>query len=482
MCSSDLSPRVGFNWDVRGDQKTQVRGGTGVFTGAPLYVWVSNQLGNTGVLQGSVTEDFPTARPFSPDVNRYKPATVTGAPAASYELNVTDNDFKFPQVLRNNIAVDRRLPWGLTGTGEFIYNKDVNGIYYINANLPAPQSAFTGVDNRPRWVGPSCTAPGPCVNRLNNAAGNQVTAAYVMKNQSVGSSWNISGSLSKSFYHGLSLKGAYSYGDAHNTIDPGSTASSTFNLNEHSADPYNPGLGRSYSAQGNRAFVQASYNRSYFGFGATTISAFWEMREPLNGSGGGLSPNGSYVFAGDANGDGGSGNDLIYIPRNTSEMNFVAFTAGPNTFSPEQQAAAFEAYINQDKYLSKHRGEYAKRGEVWDPLMKRMDLSITQDVFHNIAGQRNAGQFRIDITNFGNLLNHNWGVSQRFTVPITQAYGAQILTNPAADAQGRLSYRMATVNNQLVTKSFQTQTETNTSIQTGSDVYQFMLSFRYSFN
>jgi hypothetical protein len=206
------------------------------------------------------------------------------------------------------------------------------------------------------------------------------------------------------------------------------------------------------------------------------------MREPLIGAGGGLSPNGSYVFAGDANGDGGSGNDLIYIPKDTSEMNFVAFTAGPNTFSPAQQAAAFEAYINQDKYLSKHRGEYAERGGVWYPLMKRMDLSITQDVFHNIAGKRNAGQFRIDFTNFGNLLNHNWGVSQRFVVPITQAYGAQILSNPAADAQGRLSYRMAVVNNQLVTKSFQTQTETNTGIQTGTDVYQFLLSFRYSFN
>jgi hypothetical protein len=478
------SPRVGFNWDVAKDQRTQVRGGTGVFTGPPLYVWVSNQLGNTGVLQGSLLEDNPTTRPFTPDVTRYKPASVTGAPAASYELDVTDNNFKFPQVWRNNVAVDRRLPWQLTGTAEFIYNKDVNGIYYINANLPPAQSAFTGVDARPRWVGPSCSAPtpGPCVNRLNNAAGNQVTAAYVMKNQNVGDSWNLSWTLARAPYHGLSAKGAYSYGDAHNTIDPGSTAGSTFNLNEHHGDPNNPGLGRSYSAQGHRVFVQTSYSRSYFGFGATSISAFWEMREPLIGAGGGLSPNGSYVFAGDANGDGGSGNDLIYIPRNTSEMNFVTFTQGGVTFSGEQQAAAFEAYINQDKYLKKHRGEYAERGGVWYPLQKRMDLSITQDVFRNIAGKRNAGQFRIDFTNFGNFLNHNWGVSQRFIVPITQAYGAQLLTNPAADAQGRLSYRMAVVNNQLVTKSFQTQTETNTAIQTGTDVYQFMLSFRYSFN
>ena len=271
------------------------------------------------------------------------------------------------------------------------------------------------------------------------------------------------------------MRGAYSYGDAHNTIDPGSTANSSFNLNEHKGDPNNPGVGRSQSAQGHRVFLQTSYSHSYFGFGATSISAFWEAKSALIGAGGGLSTNASYVFAGDMNGDGGSGNDLIYIPKNTSEMNFVPFTAGTTTFSADAQAAAFEAYINQDKYLSKHRGEYAERGGVWNPFVKRMDLSITQDVFHNIAGKRNAGQFRIDFTNVGNLLNHNWGVSQRLIAPITQAYGAQILTNPAVDAQGRVSYRMAVANGQLLTKSFQTASGL-------SDVYQFMLSFRYSFN
>ena len=92
---------------------------------------------------------------------------MTGAPAASYELNVTDNDFRFPQVWRSNLAVDRRLPGGVTGTAEFIYNRDVNGIYYINANLPAAQTAYVGADTRPRWP----------VTRINNAAGNQVTSA-----------------------------------------------------------------------------------------------------------------------------------------------------------------------------------------------------------------------------------------------------------------------------------------------------------------
>ena len=96
-------------------------------------------------------------------------------------------------------------------------------------------------------------------------------------------------------------------------------------------------------------------------------------------------------------------------------------------------------------------------------------------MFHNIVGQRNAGQIRVDFTNFGNMLNHNWGVSQRLVVPTTQGNGAGLLTNAAVDAQGRVNYRLAVANNQLVTKSFQY----NTNL---ADVYQFLLSFRYSFN
>ena len=137
-----------------------MRLGTGLFTGPPLYVWISNQLGNTGVLIGEVLVDNTTAFPFNTNPDKYKPANVTGAGANSFELNVTDPDFKFPQVWRTNLAVDHRLPGGVTGTVEFLYNKDVNGMYYINANLPAAQTTFSGVDARPRWT----------ANRINNTA------------------------------------------------------------------------------------------------------------------------------------------------------------------------------------------------------------------------------------------------------------------------------------------------------------------------
>jgi outer membrane receptor protein involved in Fe transport len=455
------SPRVGVNWDVKGDKTMQVRGGTGVFTGRPAYVWISNQIGNTGVLTGFEQLDNITSRPFSPNVDKYKPATVTGAPAVSVDLAVTDPNFSFPQVWRSNIAVDQRLPWGFTGTAEYLYNKDVNGVYYINANLPATQSSFVGADNRPRWVGTSCSTPtvGGCVTRINNTAGNVITNAIVLKNQNVGRSWNFAATLAREMRAGLAIKGVYSYGTARNTIDPGSIASGSFTGNPQRGDPNNPGLGYSGNSAGHRVFVLASYTREYFNFGATTVSVFWEARTIGNTS---------YLFSGDLNGDTATNNDLIYVPKDQSEMNFAAFTVGTRAYTAADQAAAFDAYISQDKYLSTRRGQYAERGAVFLPFVKRIDLSVTQDLFTKIRGTRNAFQFRLDIANFGNMLNHDWGVSQRV---IRNA----ILTNPAADALGRATYRMVLVNGEFPTKSYE-------STVFSSDVYSFMISLRYTFN
>ena len=290
----------------------------------------------------------------------------------------------------------------------------------------------------------------------------------------VGRSWVASGSLSKALSSGLSLKGAYSYGRSRNTVDAGSTASGTWTTIANVTGPNNPGLGLSQNSPGHRVFLNASYAKQYFGFGGTTFSAYWEARTNSVNFG----TNASYVFAGDMNGDSASNNDLIYIPKNTGDMNFVTFTAANGTvFTADQQAAAFEAYINQDPYLSKHRGGYAERNGLFLPLVKRMDLSITQEVFHGRTGRRHSGQFRLDITNFGNLINHNWGVGQRTAISSASSSLNLIplLTNATADAAGKVSYRMALVNNQLPTTTFQTTTFS-------SDVYALMISFRYNFN
>jgi hypothetical protein len=441
------SPRVGFNVDVSENRSTQVRGGTGIFTGKPLFVWISNQIGNTGVLTGFESITNATNRPFNPDPNAYKPANVTGAPAASYELALTDPEFKFPQVWRTNVAVDHRLPWNITGTAEVLYNRDVNGVYYINANLPAAQASFVGADNRPRWTS----------DRINNAPGNQISNATVMKNQNVGRSWNTVLSARKNMTSGMIATG-YNYGESKNTVDPGSIAFGSWSTNEQSGDPNNPGLAFADASPGHRFFLTGSYRREYFGFGATSFSAFWESRTVGNNS---------FIFSGDLNGDGGTSNDLLYIHRDQSEMNFQAFTAGGVTFTPQQQAAAWDALIAQDPYLSQRRGEYAVRGAVFLPLVHRLDLGITQDVFTNIGGERHRFQFRIDIINFGNLLNQDWGVAQRLV-------SNSPLTNPAVDAQGRATYRLRAINNQLMTNTLEQTADLN-------DVYRVMFSLKYFF-
>ena len=146
------SPRVGLNWDVAGDQRTQVRGGTGIFSGKPAYVWISNQIGNTGVLIAETRNRAPgSSFPFNPDPDRYK-AAPTGAPRASYTLNVTDPDFKFPQVWRSNVAVDQRCPAASSARPSTCTRRTSTASTTSTRTCRRRRRAFTGVDARPRWT------------------------------------------------------------------------------------------------------------------------------------------------------------------------------------------------------------------------------------------------------------------------------------------------------------------------------------------
>ena len=452
-----LSPRVGFNWDVQGDRRTVLRGGTGIFSGTPPYVWISNQLGNTGVLTGFDQLDNTTARPFNPNPDRYKPATVTGAPAATYELNVTSPDYKFSQIWRTNFAVDRRLPWGFVATVEGLYGTEVNGPYYINANLPAANSAFTGADQRLRWTTGR--------NRINS----NVTAAYVVSNATTGHSYNLSGSLARSFTNGFFGKAAYAFGETKNSFDPGSTAATNWTANAQANDPNNPGVQFSSFSPGHRMFLALSYRKEYFRFGATSVSLFTEGRTQGNTS---------YTFSADANGDAAGANDLIYIPRNASEMNFQQYgvnaagtvvTTNPvRTFTVAEQQTAWEAYIVQDKYLSSRRGQYAERNAVFLPILFRSDLGVTQEVFQNVGGRRNTLAIRFDILNLDNLINKQWGAGDRLV-------SATPLLPQGADANGALLYRLRNFGTNLLSTSYQHTAGL-------ADVWRMQLGVRYTFN
>ena len=452
------SPRFGFNWDARGDRSTQLRGGSGVFTGSPAYVWISNQIGNNGIITGFDQQDNTRNRPFNSNPDFYKPTTVTGAPAATQDLAITTPDYRFPQTWRSNIAIDQRLPWGFIGTVEYLYNQDVNQTAYINANLSVPNGKFNGPDQRPRWIG------GGTVNRINPSIVNNI----VLGNSNVGTSYTASAALEKSFSGGTYAKAAYSYGSSRNQVDPGSIAAGSWSSNGIVTDPNNPIPGYSNNWAGHRAFVVLSYSRQYFGFGKTTISAFNELRSLGNSS---------YLVSGDLNGDANTANDLIYVPNNVSEMNFETYTINAGlptvrTFTAAEQITAWNSYINQDPYLSKHRGEYSQRGALFLPTVFRTDLSFAQDIFANFGGQKNKLSVRVDILNFGNLLNKNWGGAQRL-VSNTPLVSRPTPTTGAT--AGVPVYRLRNIGNDLIKSTYQRTSDLG-------DVWRMQFGFRYAFN
>ncbi|GAB4337780.1 MAG: carboxypeptidase regulatory-like domain-containing protein [Flammeovirgaceae bacterium] len=420
------SPRIGFNWDVTNDKKTQVRGGTGIFTGRVPYVWISNQISNTGNLFGSFVATGANAAkyPFNPDVNAYKPTNATAN--SSYNLAFTSPDFKFPQVWRTNIAVDRQLPWDMIGTFEFMYTKDLNAVYHQNVNLPDLNDAtkvtkVSSIDQRPRYLS----------NRINS----NISDAILMDNTSKGYSYTITAQLQKYFGKDFYASIAYNYTDARSVNDGGSIAQSIWRDRPVSGDPNANVLSYSNFLVPHRIVGSINWKKEYYKFFGTSISLFMEAQN--NGRF-------SYTYAGDLNGDGsgGGGNDLIYIPKSASEINLqdIVFTYREGNqnieyarYTAAQQWADLEAYINQDDYLKSRKGQYAERNGAQNPMYFKMDLSIKQDFYIDVKGKRNTIQLSFDIFNFTNFLNKDWGIEQISARSALISFGGY-------DAQGNPRY------------------------------------------
>ncbi|MFT3743577.1 MAG: carboxypeptidase-like regulatory domain-containing protein [Pyrinomonadaceae bacterium] len=450
------SPRVGFNWSPLQSQKLQLRGGSGVFTARPPYVWISNQIGNNGVLTSLNTVNGTTAANsthFNPNPNAYKPTNVTGAPVAgAQDLNFAVPDYKFPQIWRSSVAVDYKLPLGLVAGSEYLYTKDVKGTAYINANLSNPDGAFTGPDTRPRWITDTCTSTTAFDAKVNCSVLNAIT----LTNSSAGKAWNLAFTLEKRNAKGFWAKGGYSYGESKNLVDASSTAGTSYANIFSSKTPNNPELSFSSSTMGHRVYASASYTVNYFKFGSTTVSSFWESKTQSTGS---------YRYSNDMNNDTTSGNDMIYIQKDPSETIFVA----NGTITAQQQSDAWEAFIRQDKYLSSHRGQYALRGAAFFPLVHTLDLGFIQAIKFRFLGADHRLQVRADIVNFGNMLNHNWGVGK---TPASNNF--QPLAYVAADASGRPTFRLNSFGGALINRTFDPR-------NSSADVYQMTLGIKYSF-
>ena len=490
-----FSPRVGFNWDVKDDKTTQVRGGAGIFTGRVPYVWISNQASNNGVLFGSSLINNPpatgdNARPFSPDVNKYRP--VGAAANTSYNIAITDQNFKFPQVFRANLGIDRNLGNGYILTLEGIYTKDINAVYHQNVNLPLSTQNLKGPDggdNRPIYYANNAAGlPAVAYNRIYGQnpttgallSGTAVTAsnpnisdAILMRNTKKGYSYNLTAEVQKQFANGFYAKVAYSYTDSRSVNDGGSIAQSIWRDRSISSDPNADVLSYSQFLQPHRIIAVGSYRFEYLNKNlATTVSLFY------NGASGSRY---SYAYAGDLNGDGQNSNDLVFVPRSQNDILLRDFTTGTGasavvTYSAAQQWTDLDNFIKQDPYLSKHRGEYTDRNGAVAPFVSRLDLKVLQEFSFRVGETRHAFQVSLDVFNVLNVFDSKAGNAQTVitNTPITFAG----YDNTGATATGRPVFQFPyfdSANKIPRTDAF----------QVGSSIanrWQAQLGLRYLFN
>jgi hypothetical protein len=417
-----LEPRFGFNYDVNGDKKTQIRGGSGIFTGRPPYVFLSNQVGNNGVLTGfiDVSGAGATGYGFTANPNQYFIPSTPTLPS-TFDLAFTNPNYKMPQVWKSNLAVDQKLPWlGLVASVELLYNQTLNAVHYYNANLDVPVGTLGGVDTRYRYAGNDNGV------RIND----NVSMAATLTNRNGAYNKSATFKLEKPVSKGLWGYVAYTAAKAEDFMDAGSIASGSWQSALSVSNNNDLPLSISSNLVRNRIVGLLGYRLDYGKKkgGATTFTLGYvgAQNNPF-----------SYIVAGDLNGDRVSNNELIFVPVKGSDIKFAPLTVGTKVYSEAEQQAAFDAFIAQDPYLSTRRGQYAERNALALPFLHRFDFSVAQDVFVKIGGKRNAFQIRADILNFGNMLNNKWGVSQRAGAP-------QLLNFVSRDANNVPSYRLAT--------------------------------------
>lgn len=433
------SPRVGFRWDSKGDKSMIIRGGTGIFTGRIPFVWLTNMPTNSGMYQfgASVTQANRLQNfRFNPTANAYRDSfpSVAGTSVPS-NIVLMDEDFKFPQVWRTNLAMDKRFGNGWLITLEALYSKDINAVAMRNANQVEPNGNFTGPDTRERYLTP--TNPG---RRIYPG----LTSAVILENTNLGSQLSLTSQISKSFSSGFYGSVAYTYTLAQEvTANPGSQASSVWNSNPTRGTQNDQELSYSGFAVPHRIMANLSYRFEYLDKLATTISIFYE---------GAAQGNFSYVYNGDLNGDGNNSTDLLYIPRDPSQIIFVDqaanATSGLNAYTAAQQSEAFFQFIENTPYLRNHMGQYAERNAAFLPWYNRLDLKVLQDIFTNIGARRHTLQLSVDILNAANLINKNWGLRNQTII-------ANPLVPAGTNAQGQPQFRMTQVGGQLPTEPFQ---------------------------
>ena len=470
-----FSPRVGFTWDVFGDKSLKIRGGSGLFLGRFPLVYLTNMPQNAAMFQFNYAAGYTAAGVAAENLGRNTPidldAKLQGLAGkllgvndlkTYFEVPLTNtehvdattmtgvsNDFKMPQIWKSSIAVDYQLPvsFPFTVTGEFIYNKSINAVYMDNINViddnPEAMQHFNGADNRIMYT-------------ASDFYYGQKTSAVMLKNTSKGYGYTANITLNAEPVKNLKLMAAYTHTESQEVSGlPGQNAASTWTSTFSVDGPNSTALHRSNYVTPDQIMASANYyipaklNRSFLL--GTHIGLFYKAYS---------SGNLSFYYSNDMNGDGVT-MDLMYIPANDNEIQFKS----------EEDRVAFWRFVEQDDYLSSHKGQYAEAYAARAPWLHRIDLHLAEDFQVTIGKTKHKLQASLDLINLGNLLNSEWGVPK-----IAQIcnYG-QILKYEGIDASNKPIFSMNKVNGKYPTQTW----DTNMSY---SNCWKMQIGLKYFFN
>lgn len=397
------SPRVGFRWNIDKEHNMVLRGGMGVFTGRIPYVWLSNSFSNTGIqmfnynvyadtklteankANGKLSNVELIMDPAKQDQNAAKLAAN-----GSQSIAVFADDFKFSQNLRYDLALDFTLA-GIDFTLEGIYSKNINDVYYkdltIDANGKTLGETYSSLsfDKRPMFA--------------STTGGTDYAHVYELCNTNKGYTYNLSASATKRFDFGLDLTASYTFTKSKSVNSAtSSVAESNWRYNYIHTNPNNPELGNSAYNIPHQIKVSAFYHKDYAKNWNTTVGLIY------TGTSG--SPYTIYYY-GDLNGDGANGNDLFFIPTD-AQIDQMSFKA-TSKYSQDQQRADMKKWIAEDKYMSKHRGEYYNRYADNMPFEHHFDFHLAQTYKFNVGKDVHSIQLAFDVLNVSNMFNKKWG-------------------------------------------------------------------------
>src|SRR2546426_4527267 len=480
-----FSPRLGFNYDPTGDQRNQVRGHVGIYTGPPPYIMLGNAYANTGLglvrlsCTGGVSDSVPV---FTMDVNAL-PTACRGQPpppagrAGTVGVNLTDPNFKYPQYFGLSGGFDRLLPYGFVLTVEGLYRKAINGVLIRDLNIKGPRlvggQPYTDRDGRVLYADTiSATGAVTDTNQIWVRSLRGVgfaEGAIQVTNQSKDFNYSVSAQLTRRFSDRFEGMVAYTYTKSEDiqSLTSDRAISNWRNGRQLSEAHGDLQTSNSVFSRPGRFVAYGTYTAPWKTV-STDVTLYYERTSgfPI-----------SYVANGDLNGDGYNGNDLLYIPHDATDPSEIRIGTGVNAAFVQNVAAAqaFNRFIDAQPCLAEQRGHIMKRDSCRSPAQDRLDISVRQSI-PQYRGHQLALQ--LDIFNFLNFLNKNWGQIQLPTLSPT--FPDQRALSQTGRNAGPLSQSIPTFtfDNKLYDPATGAPKPFDGRI---SSVYQIQLTLKYSF-